>query len=283
MSIRRSLEQIVLNGHGLKKVVAAEALNERTSEEEVISFFRELQTHGCISGMVPSLVYYFDTHAFFQKHYNEIEHLRQEIEEMFGKPLKPEGDLMNWYAWFAFEETALRLYNEIVSPTLERSTEGSIHRLPMVREQQESYEVGIRYKRPLYNKMPLIDSPNKAADHFRFFIDNELIDYKEAFLVMLLTNANKVLGMATIGIGTSTGVQVFVREIWQLALMTNSSGIIICHNHPSGKLEFSKADCQLTEKIINGAKLLEFTLLDHIILTKESFVSWSEIKSKPSF
>ncbi|MDC7996896.1 JAB domain-containing protein [Gilvibacter sediminis] len=150
----------------------------------------------------------------------------------------------------------------------------SVRSLPMVREQQESYEIGIRYKRPIFDKMPLIDSPQKAADHFRFFIDNDFIDYKEAFLVMLLNNANKVLGMATIGIGTSTGVQVFIREIWQLALLTNASAIIICHNHPSGKLEFSKADRDLTKKVIAGSKLLDFCFLDHIILTKESYLSW---------
>ena len=157
------------------------------------------------------------------------------------------------------------------------------YNLPLVREHQAAYEIGIRYKRPLFEKMPHVDSPLKASEHFRFFIDNELIDYKEAFLVMLLNNAHKVLGMATIGIGTSTGVQVFVREIWQLALVANATGIIICHNHPSGKLEFSRADRKLTEKIIEGSKLLDFTFLDHIILTKETFLSWEQTISKPPY
>ena len=93
----------------IKSEVAKVALDYCSIE----SFFSDLLHHGCISGMVSSLVYYYDTHAFFNKHYNEIEELRDEFEESTGETLQVQGDLMNFYAWFAFEETARKLAREM--------------------------------------------------------------------------------------------------------------------------------------------------------------------------
>ncbi len=63
--------------------------------------------------MISKLVWYTDTHVFFNKYYYEIEDLRYEYEDMLGEPLKPQHDLMNWYAWFAFEETARQIDDEL--------------------------------------------------------------------------------------------------------------------------------------------------------------------------
>ena len=79
------------------------------SYESVADFFNDLLHHGCSSGMVTRLIYYCDTHEFFQTHYEEIETLRSDYEEMTGQPLIPQGDLMDWYSWFAFEEVAKTL------------------------------------------------------------------------------------------------------------------------------------------------------------------------------
>ncbi len=91
----------------IKAQVAQEALDY--SSENIETFFLDLLQHGCQSGMIPSLIYYVDTHKFFDTHYGEIEELRYEFEEMLGESLKPNGDLKNWYAWLAFEETARKL------------------------------------------------------------------------------------------------------------------------------------------------------------------------------
>lgn len=105
--LRAKLTAIVENdGVSIKKEVAKEALSYSGG---VASFFSDLLHHGCISGMVGSLVYYYDTHAFFTKHYREIEELRDEYEEETGDTLRVNGDLMNFYAWFAFEEVARKL------------------------------------------------------------------------------------------------------------------------------------------------------------------------------
>jgi hypothetical protein len=63
--------------------------------------------------MIPGLVYYTDTHKFFDKHYEEIEDLRYEYESDTGECLQANGDLKNWFAWFGYEETARKLAEEL--------------------------------------------------------------------------------------------------------------------------------------------------------------------------
>ena len=81
--------------------------------DDLSQWFSHLLRHGCASGMVPSLIYYSDTHSFFDRHYEEIGFLRQLCEDDFGEPLKVQHDLKNWLAWFAFEETARQIFDEI--------------------------------------------------------------------------------------------------------------------------------------------------------------------------
>jgi len=65
----------------LRTKVATDALDSIYHPK---SYFTDLLAHGCISGMIPHLVYYHDTQVFYDKHYNEIETLREEVEEMTG-------------------------------------------------------------------------------------------------------------------------------------------------------------------------------------------------------
>tara|TARA_R110002072_G_scaffold7503_2_gene40932 strand:- start:727751 stop:728122 length:372 start_codon:yes stop_codon:yes gene_type:complete len=95
----------------IRKEVAREALSY--GDNAPVNFFCDLLKYGCASGMVSSLIYYRDTHAFFLRFYDQIEELRVDVEESIGQPLKPNGDLMNWYSWFAFEETSKHLAEEI--------------------------------------------------------------------------------------------------------------------------------------------------------------------------
>ena len=93
----------------LEKAVALEAYDPQ-SDEYTISFFEDLLNHGCISGMVSSLIYYSDTEKFFDKYYEEIIWLKSEYEESIGQPLKLDFNLKNTLSWFAFEETARKLW-----------------------------------------------------------------------------------------------------------------------------------------------------------------------------
>lgn len=89
----------------LKKEVISEILDQ----EDSIQFVKELTEYGCASGAVPSLIYYHDTHAFYDNHYNEIEEIRNELQEIGGLKLPINTDLKNHFAWLAFEQTVYNI------------------------------------------------------------------------------------------------------------------------------------------------------------------------------
>lgn len=91
----------------------AEVIREALDYHDISDFFKDLMQHGCISGMIGSLIYYNDTHAFYDKHYSDIERMRTEYEKNIGEPLTIKGDLKNFLAWYAFEETAYQLVDKI--------------------------------------------------------------------------------------------------------------------------------------------------------------------------
>jgi len=136
------------------------------------------------------------------------------------------------------------------------------------------HEVAITYKRPLFNEKMRITSSLEASNIFRKIIDEHRIDYKEIFCVMLLSRANQVLGVSEIGSGSTAGVVMNTIEIFQLAILSNATGIIVCHNHPSGKLIPSEKDIESTRKIKQASKLLDINLLDHIIISSEGYFSF---------
>lgn len=136
-------------------------------------------------------------------------------------------------------------------------------------------EIQIHYKRPLYDSMKYITNADDADKILKEFTGKNRIDFKEFFWVILLNRANRVLGISEIAIGSSSGVSVNIREICQLALLTASTQLIVAHNHPSGKLTPSKADKNITAKIKKALALLDITLLDHIVITSEDFLSFA--------
>ncbi len=138
-----------------------------------------------------------------------------------------------------------------------------------------SSEIQIHYKRPLYASMKHISRADDAEEVLREFSDANLIDLKECFWVLLLSNSNRLLGISLISVGATSGVLVGIKEIFQLSLLTNTSNVIICHNHPSGTLKPSPKDIEITKKIKHGLSLLDVTLLDHIIITSEGFTSFA--------
>ncbi|SNY99548.1 JAB domain-containing protein [Flagellimonas pacifica] len=96
--------------------------------------------------------------------------------------------------------------------------------------------------------------------------DKDTIGLQEAFKVLLLNNSNKVKGIYQLSTGGITGTMVDVRLLVGVALKTASVACIICHSHPSGKLEPSQPDRDLTDKIKKAGELLDIKVLDHIIL-----------------
>jgi len=93
----------------IRAVVAQEALDTVSECYPIKSWFNDLLSHGCICGMISSLIYYQDTAAFFDKYYEDIIWLKTEYEESTGLSMKIPHQVKNHLAWFAFEETARQM------------------------------------------------------------------------------------------------------------------------------------------------------------------------------
>lgn len=106
-----------------------------------------------------------------------------------------------------------------------------------------------------------------AADH---------IEHYECFYIMMLNNANQVLGVSRLSQGGITGTLVDIRLLFQHLLKANATSFIVFHNHPSGTLRPSEADKTLTKKIKEASHFLNFKLLDHIIITSEDYFSFAD-------
>jgi len=102
------------------------------------------------------------------------------------------------------------------------------------------------------------------------------LDYREFFYILCLNRNNKVLGYCQISVGGVTGTIADVKIIMQTALKSNACSIILSHNHPSGNLVPSEADKELTKKIKEAGRFLDIPVLDHLILTSESYFSFAD-------
>jgi len=93
---------------------------------------------------------------------------------------------------------------------------------------------------------------------------------------LLLNRSNHVLGYYEVSKGGISGTVVDIRLILQAALKSNSSAILLAHNHPSGNLEVSDADLKITRKIKQAAEIMDTPVLDHLIVTENGYYSMSD-------
>ncbi len=138
-------------------------------------------------------------------------------------------------------------------------------------------EVELIYKSKVKaSERPKITSSKDAYNILIQSWDENKIEFVEQFKVLFLNKANKVLGIYEVSTGGISGTVADPRVIFVAALKSNCSGIIICHNHPSGNLKPSRQDEALTEKIKKAGELLDIKLLDHVIVTNESYYSFAD-------
>lgn len=108
-------------------------------------------------------------------------------------------------------------------------------------------------------------------------LKNQLSDLRtEEFWAIFLNNSNKVIHTSQLTQGGISQSIVDVRVLFKTALEYFSTGVIIAHNHPSGSLKPSKEDMNITQKIKEGGNVLSIQLLDHIIITQNSYFSFSD-------
>jgi DNA repair protein RadC len=137
-------------------------------------------------------------------------------------------------------------------------------------------DVKLRVTRGKKTSTDTIKSSSDASDVFKRFIGKNKIETQELFAVAYLNQANKILGVYVHSIGSINAVNVDVRLVLAGALQMGAVSLILCHNHPSGNLKPSGADETLTKQLMKAANTHNITVLDHVIITKNSHFSFAE-------
>ena len=109
------------------------------------------------------------------------------------------------------------------------------------------------------------------------YLQAKLMDLPhEVFAVLFLNRANRIRHFEIISSGGMTGTVADPRIILKKALEEEAVSIILCHNHPSGNLNPSRADEEITRKITHAAKFFDIMLLDHIIVSTDGYFSFAD-------
>lgn len=116
-----------------------------------------------------------------------------------------------------------------------------------------------------------LDASKVFAEVFK-----DCMQHHEEIYAMFLNRANRVLGILCVGKGGLSEVTVDTRIILQTALKANSAAVMICHNHPSGATLPSRQDIALTERLKAGCQTVGVQLLDHLIITDETYTSFTD-------
>ena len=138
-------------------------------------------------------------------------------------------------------------------------------------------EVEVSYKSNCnITERPKISCANDAYQILKRHWQLGRIELLEEFKLILLNTSNRVLGIVDISVGGVSGTLADPKIIFAVALKTNSSKIILAHNHPSSNLKPSDADIKLTQKLKEGGKLLDIEVCDHLIITNHSYYSFAD-------
>ena len=127
-------------------------------------------------------------------------------------------------------------------------------------------------KRYLIRSNKRITSAEEVYEELKAFSTKN----QEHFLTITLDGASHIINTRTVFIGTLNSSLVHPREVFADAIADRAAGIIIAHNHPSGTLEASRADVEVTRRLKEVSKLVGIELLDHVILSNHGFYSFSD-------
>lgn len=174
--------------------------------------------------------------------------------------------------------TAQKLLSRFGS--LQKLAEASIEELSLIKgiglakaaQIKAVFEIGRRIstQTPAYKKKELLN-PEKVAKLVR----SKLKDYsKEHFYLIALDSRN--WSIHEVSLGTLNASIVHPREAFAEAIKSKAASVIIAHNHPSGDPEPSQDDLEITKRLVEAGKILDIEVLDHIIATKETFLSMKE-------
>ena len=133
-----------------------------------------------------------------------------------------------------------------------------------------AFELGRRYHACTYGK---INEPLSVLPYLKHYSTRKA----EHFISISLTGANEIINIRVVSIGTLMNTLVHPREVFADILVDRAAAVIFAHNHPSGNVEPSEEDIQLTYRLVDAASILGIDVLDHIIFSqRDNYVSLAE-------
>ena len=138
-------------------------------------------------------------------------------------------------------------------------------------------EIELVYKSKVKaSERPKIKDSRDAYEIFKSLWEDGKMELMEQFKILLLNQANRVLGILNLSSGGVTGTVADPKLIYSAALKANACSLLLSHNHPSGNLKPSRSDEELTQKIKMAGQFLDIKLLDHVIITSEGYLSFAD-------
>lgn len=134
-------------------------------------------------------------------------------------------------------------------------------------------ELGKRISILPMGSRPVIRSPQDAAD---LMMPRLRYENKEHFIALLLSTKNHVLAIPTISLGSLNASVVHPRELFRAAINHSAAAVILVHNHPSGDPSPSQEDIALTKRLIEAGRILDISVLDHVIIGDGRYISFKE-------
>lgn len=122
-------------------------------------------------------------------------------------------------------------------------------------------------------QMDTLQSPDAVKDYLRLKLGDRP---HEVFAVVFMDSQNRVIACEELFRGTLTQTSVYPREVVLEALKRNAASVILCHNHPSGSVQPSRADEALTLTLKSALALVDVRVLDHMIVTRAKVLSFAE-------
>jgi len=121
-----------------------------------------------------------------------------------------------------------------------------------------------------------VRTSNDAATFFRTIFNQDTILWTEESAMICLNRANEVIGYFKVSSGGTASTIMDAKVIFTQALQAGAHSIILAHNHPSGNINPSELDINLTKRLVKGADLLDMRVLDHLILTDKGYLSMAD-------
>lgn len=141
----------------------------------------------------------------------------------------------------------------------------------------EISEIEMSYKKKYKaSQRPKITTSIECYQILFGYWNKEILGFIEEFKILLLNRANRVIGIFPVSTGGMCGTIADPRVIFVAALKACATSIILAHNHPSGNLQPSQSDIDLTNKLKAAGKLLDIEVLDHIILAEDTYLSFAD-------